>query len=32
MMGITTECHLDGRRQGMSVLDEYRRAGTLVMS
>ena len=28
MMGIITECHLDGRRQGMFVLDGIRQAGT----
>ena len=31
MMGIVTECHLDGRRQGMFVLDGIRQAGTPVI-
>ena len=31
MMGIITECHLDGRRQGMFVLGGIRRAGTPVI-
>ena len=32
MMGIITECHLDGRRQGIIVLDVIRQVGTPVIS
>ena len=31
MMGIITECHLDGKRQGMFVLDGIRQAGKPVI-
>ena len=31
MMGIITECHLDGKRQGMFVLDEICQADTPVI-
>ena len=31
MMGIITECHNDGRRQGMFVLDGIRQTGTPVI-